>query len=31
MPSKDATPNAPALKALLTREYKGFELPASLH
>jgi hypothetical protein len=30
MPSKDATPNMPALKALLTREYKGFELPASL-
>jgi hypothetical protein len=30
MPAKDATPNMPALKALLTREYQGFELPASL-
>jgi hypothetical protein len=30
MPAKDATPNMPALKALLTREYRGFELPASL-
>lgn len=30
MPSKDATPNMPALKALLTREYQGFDLPASL-
>lgn len=30
MPSKDATPDVPALKALLTREYRGFELPASL-
>ncbi len=30
MPAKDATPNVPALKALLTREYQGFELPASL-
>src|SRR6478735_1450391 len=30
MPAADATPNMPALKALLTREYKGFELPASL-
>jgi hypothetical protein len=30
MPSKDTTPNMPALRALLTREYKGFELPASL-
>ena len=27
---RDATPNMPALKALLTREYQGFELPASL-
>ena len=30
MPARDATPNMPALKALLTREYQGFELPASL-
>ena len=30
MPARDATPNMPALKALLTRQYKGFELPASL-
>jgi hypothetical protein len=30
MPAADATPNMPALKALLTREYKGFELPPSL-
>ena len=30
MPAKDAVPNMPALKALLTREYKGFELPPSL-
>jgi hypothetical protein len=30
MPAKDATPNMPALKALLTREYQGFELPTSL-
>ena len=30
MPSTGATPNMPPLKALLTREYKGFELPASL-
>ena len=30
MPAKDATPNMPALRALLTREYQGFELPASL-
>jgi len=30
MPAKDATPNMPALKALLTREYQGFELPAGL-
>ncbi|UPK05011.1 hypothetical protein [Bradyrhizobium sp. 170] len=30
MPAKGATPNMPALKALLTREYQGFELPASL-
>jgi len=30
MPSRDATPKMPALKALLTREYQGFELPASL-
>ena len=27
MPAKDTTPNMPAL---LTREYQGFELPASL-
>jgi hypothetical protein len=30
MPARAATPNMPALKALLTREYQGFELPASL-
>ncbi|XIA66296.1 hypothetical protein ACFIOY_09910 [Bradyrhizobium sp. TZ2] len=30
MPAKDAAPNMPALKALLQREYQGFELPASL-
>ena len=30
MPAKNATPNLPALKAMLQREYKGFELPASL-
>jgi hypothetical protein len=30
MPAADATPNMPALKALLTREFKGFELPPSL-
>ena len=30
MPARDATPNMPALKVLLTREYQGFELPASL-
>jgi hypothetical protein len=30
MPAKDAAPNMPALKALLKREYQGFELPASL-
>ena len=30
MPARDATPNMPALKALLTREYRGFELPANL-
>jgi len=30
MPAKDATPNMPALKALLTREYQGFELPTAL-
>ena len=30
MPAADASPNMPALKALLTREYKGFELPPSL-
>ena len=30
MPARDATPNMPTLKALLTREYQGFELPASL-
>ncbi len=30
MPARAATPNMPALKALLTREYQGFELPTSL-
>jgi hypothetical protein len=30
MPARDATPNMPALKALLTREYQGFELPSGL-
>jgi hypothetical protein len=30
MPAKDAAPDMPALKALLRREYQGFELPASL-
>ncbi|KRQ93901.1 hypothetical protein CQ12_30880 [Bradyrhizobium jicamae] len=30
MPARDATPDMPALKALLKREYQGFELPASL-
>jgi len=30
MPARDAPPNMPALKALLTREYPGFELPAGL-
>ena len=30
MPARDATPNIQALKALLTREYQGFDLPASL-
>jgi hypothetical protein len=30
MPARDAAPNMPALKVLLTREYRGFELPASL-
>jgi hypothetical protein len=30
MPARDATPNMPTLKALLTREYQGFELPTSL-
>ena len=30
MPARDATPNMPTLKALLTREYQGFELPARL-
>lgn len=30
MPAKDAAPNMAALKALLAREYQGFELPASL-
>ncbi len=30
MPAKDARPETPALKAMLQREYKGFELPASL-
>ncbi len=30
MPVKDARPETPALKAMLQREYKGFELPESL-
>jgi hypothetical protein len=30
MPAVDAKPDTPALKALLQREYSGFELPASL-
>lgn len=30
MPAKDAKPDAPALKAMLQREYKGFELPEAL-
>jgi hypothetical protein len=30
MPAPDARPDAPALKAMLRREYKGFELPAQL-
>jgi hypothetical protein len=30
MPAKDAMPDLPALKAMLQREYKGFELPQSL-
>jgi len=30
MPARDAAPNMPALKALLLREYNGFELPAGL-
>ena len=30
MPAKDAKAEIPALKAMLQREYKGFELPASL-
>jgi hypothetical protein len=30
MSAADAAPNMPALKALLAREYQGFELPASL-
>jgi hypothetical protein len=30
MPARDATPNMPALKALLTREYQGFELSTAL-
>jgi hypothetical protein len=30
MPANDAKPEPAALKALLQREYKGFELPASL-
>jgi hypothetical protein len=30
MPAPDAKPDTPALKALLQREYSGFELPASL-
>jgi hypothetical protein len=31
MPAPDAKPDTPMLRALLQREYKGFELPASLH
>ncbi len=30
MPAPDAKPETPALKAMLLREYKGFELPAAL-
>ena len=30
MPAKDARPETPALKAMLQREYRGFELPESL-
>jgi hypothetical protein len=30
MPAPDAKPETPALKAMLRREYRGFELPASL-
>ena len=30
MPAPDARPETPALKALLQREYRGFELPADL-
>jgi len=30
MPGPDAKPETPALKAMLLREYKGFELPAGL-
>ena len=30
VPAKDARPEMPALKAMLQREYKGFELPESL-
>ena len=30
MPARDARPETPALKAMLQREYKGFELPESL-
>ena len=30
MPARDAKPETPALKAMLEREYKGFELPEGL-
>ena len=30
MPAPDAKPDLPAVKAMLEREYKGFELPESL-
>lgn len=30
IPARDARPDLPALKAMLQREYKGFELPESL-
>ena len=30
MPAPDAKPDTPALKVLLQREYRGFELPAGL-